>query len=100
MTTAQARNATVPPPTPAPLLGLRLSERLGSRAGTAVTPVIYTPPPEFDLHIVEAGETLESVAQRFGVSVSLLDRLNPAIAAAPLRAGQPLLIAACASGGC
>lgn len=99
-TTARTRDVTSAPPVPAPVLGLRLSERLGARASAAVTPVIYTAPPEFDMHIVETGETLESVAQRFGVSVSLLDRLNPAIAAAPLRAGQPLLIAACASGGC
>lgn len=45
--------------------------------------------PDFDYHIVEAGETKFSISKKFGVSIAELERLNPLIIDV-LRTGQEI----------
>lgn len=45
--------------------------------------------PDFDYHIVEAGETKFSISKKFGVSIDELERLNPQIIDV-LRTGQEI----------
>jgi LysM repeat protein len=79
------------PPTPT------LSQWAGTPA-SAASPQTYAPPkPTYLLHKVRPGETLSSIAQRYGVSVQAIQQEN-GLRGTFIRAGQTLRIPT-ASGG-
>jgi len=79
------------PPTPT------LSQWAGTPA-SAASPQTYAPPkPTYLFHKVRPGETLSSIAQRYGVSVQAIQREN-GLRGTFIRAGQTLRIPT-ASGG-
>jgi membrane-bound lytic murein transglycosylase D len=97
------------PPLPSPhplgspqklLSRLRFSGEL-TVSSRAQLPIMVRPGEEdLSVYVTEEGETLESVARRFGLSIAELSALNPAVEHSPLRTGQQLLLAACSSSGC
>lgn len=65
-------------------------------SATASTPG-YTPVEAASVHIVQAGETLHSIAARYGTSVWVLAQVNNIANPSLLYAGQPLTIPASAA---
>ncbi len=72
----------LPPPPPTPLM-----------AAADVTPLNpATPTPVTFVYTVREGDSLDAIAEQFGVSVQALQTLNQLEADAPLAVGQALLI--------
>ncbi len=61
---------------------------------TSTLPATVTPPPSPtpNLHVIVAGDTLSTIAQRFGVSLETLLAANPGIEPTQLSVGQVLTI--------
>ena len=83
-----------------PTASRRKAKNLASVDTSAVrrTPPIRAPPPLEQSAIVRFGETLRQIAQRTGVSLADLIRLNPGLEAARLVVGSEIRVAQSASG--
>lgn len=61
-------------------------------AAPRATPASVEVKPKVRTHTVQAGDTLHSIARRYGLTVSMLRRLNQLPANPALRSGQRLII--------
>jgi len=83
-----------------PTASSRKAKNLASLDTSALrrTPPIQAPPPLEQSAVVRFGETLRQVAQRTGVTMADLIRLNPGLEAARLVVGSEIRVAQSASG--
>ncbi len=83
-----------------PTAASRQAKNLASLDTSALrrTPPIQAPPPLEQSAVVRFGETLRQIAQRTGVTIADLLRLNPGLEAARLVVGSEIRVAQSASG--
>ncbi len=83
-----------------PTASSRKAKNLASLDTSALrrTPPIQAPPPLEQSAVVRFGETLRQIAQRTGVTMADLIRLNPGLEAARLVVGSEIRVAQSASG--
>ncbi len=83
-----------------PTAASRQAKNLASLDTSALrrTPPIQAPPPLEQSAVVRFGETLRHIAQRTGVTIADLLRLNPGLEAARLVVGSEIRVAQSASG--
>jgi LysM repeat protein len=77
------RHAATLTPSPTPGLPLRSTTRLSPSPASSPTPLIYT---------VQPGDTLNTIAARFGIALSVLQTANPYLAETPLSPRQRIII--------
>ena len=83
-----------------PTASSRKAKQLASLDTSALrrTPPIQAPPPLEQSAVVRFGDTLRQIAQRTGVTIADLIRLNPGLEAARLVVGSEIRVAQSASG--
>jgi LysM repeat protein len=59
---------------------------------TVATTITTTPPPEDVIYVVQSGDSLSTIAQRFGVSVDEIAQANGITDVNAIMAGQELVI--------
>jgi hypothetical protein len=84
--------STSPPATPAPTLSTPASTPTATRAPTATPSPTPTPAATPLVHVVVRGETLISIAARYGVTAAAIKKANGITGAGLIYVGQRLII--------
>jgi LysM repeat protein len=85
--------STSPSPSPSPSPTFTLQPPTPTAAPTATPTATAERAPTFTSYVVQLGNTLSSIAHKFGVTVQAILAANPSIPdAAHLKAGQTILI--------
>jgi cell division septation protein DedD len=84
--------STSPPATPAPTLSTPASTPTATRARTATPSPTPTPAATPQVHVVVRGQTLISIAARYGVTAAAIKKANGITGAGLIYVGQHLII--------
>lgn len=74
-------------------MGIRIGQQLKIPIKTEPQQQAQTPPNNNGFHVVQSGETLYSIAKRYGITVAILLQYNPDVTPEHLRPGMELRVA-------